>query len=240
MFSLLIILLISSLRKSVLPHWISPAFWLLIPYAVINSEQKLGQLKSLMKMCKYTALIWVMLLCALLVPGGLMNIKQYSKVFNPDTRMFKDLLLWQELPDLMRKNTLLAQSIDIALQQKPKPGCLATKPLIGTFRWFWASQFEYHNMFAGAQILNLDPNSSSFYLWRDNWSDYANCNILLIGAENNSILNELAKIMTIHHQYIIYGLGDYQSMNLQVISATLKDKGTLQRAQYHLMSHPHY
>ena len=238
--SLLLILLISSLRKSILPHWISPAFWLLIPYAVIHSEQKLGQLKSLMKMCQYTALIWVMLIGVLLFPGGLMNIKQLSKVFNPDTRVFKDLLLWQELSALLWKNPQIADSIQTTFQQKPTSGCMAIKPLIGTYRWFWASQFEYHNMFPGAQILNLDPNSSNFYLWRDNWSDYANCNILLIGGENNAISSELATIMTIHHQYTIHGLGDYLSLNVQVISATLNDKSTLQQAQYRLTNHPHY
>ncbi|MCC2645393.1 MAG: phospholipid carrier-dependent glycosyltransferase, partial [Burkholderiales bacterium] len=54
-FCLCLILLISSLRKNILPHWLSPAFWLLIPYTVINSKS-FAALKS---MCKYTSIIWL-------------------------------------------------------------------------------------------------------------------------------------------------------------------------------------
>jgi hypothetical protein len=238
--SLLTILLASSLRKSVLPHWISPAFWLLIPYAVIYCAPKSGQLKSLMKLCKYTALIWVMLIVILLIPGGLMNIKQLSTLIYPDTKVFKDLLLWEELSDLMRKNPMLARTMDITMHRTQNPKCATKKPIIGTFRWFWASQLEYHAIFPGAQILNLDQNSSNFYLWRDNWSDYANCNILLIGGENKAISTVLSNIMTINDEYVVYGLGDYRSLNLQVISARFKDSGVLQQVQHTLASHPHY
>ena len=235
--SLFIILLVSSLRKSVLPHWISPAFWLLIPYCVIYSG---SHLKLLMRLCKYTALIWVVLVGVLLIPGGLMNIKELSKLFNPDTKVFKDLLLWEELSELMKKEPTLEQTITTALHQKPSPDCSVNKPIIGTFRWFWASQVEYHNMFPGAQVLNLDQHSSNYYLWRDNWSDYANCNVLLIGGEDKYITTALAKIMTINNEFTVHGLGDYRSLNLQVINGTLKDRSTLQQVQNMLASHPHY
>ena len=113
-------------------------------------------------------------------------------------------------------------------------------PIIGTFRWFWASQLEYHDMFPGAKILNLDQHSSNYYLWRDNWSDYANCNVLLLGSENKAIPTALARLMIINNQFTIHGLGDYRSLDLQVISGTLKDSVTLHKIQSMLASHPHY
>ncbi len=238
--SLLIILLASSLRKNVLPHWISPAFWLLIPYSVIYSKRKLGQLNSLMTLCKMTALIWVGLIGVLLLPGGLMNIKQVSLMFNSDARVFKDLLLWQELPNLLKKNISINHTIDNALQQKQNPRCSTKKPIIATLRWFWAAQLEYHGLFPGTKIINLDQHSSNFYLWRDRWSDYAYCNILVIGEAHNRNVSTLAKIISIRHQYTSHGLGDYRSLNVQLIDATLKDSTTLQKVQSTLISHPHY
>lgn len=238
--SLFIILLASSARKHVLPHWISPAFWLLIPYTVIYSGKKAEHVQLLLKLCKYTAVIWVFLIGILLLPDGLMNVKQLSKLINPDTKIFKDLLLWQELPELLQQNPLLSQTLNNAMHQKQNQECSVQTPIIGTFRWFWASQVEYHDMFPGAKIINLDQNSSNYYLWRDNWSDYANCNILLIGSENKAIPHALAKLMTIDNQFTIYGLGDYRSLNLQVISGVLKAGDTLKKIQNMLASHPHY
>ena len=234
---LMIILLASSLRKHILPHWISPAFWLLIPYAVMNSGERII---SVMKMCKYNSLIWVALIGVLLTPAGLINVKELSKIYDPDTRIFKDLLLWQELSTLIQQQPILVQAIDRTFQQKQNIGCNAKQPIVATFRWYWASQLEYKNLFPGAKILNLDQNSSSFYLWRDQWSDYANCNILLIAGEKKTITPALAKIMTIQHQYNVHGLGDYRTLDLQVTTATLKDNVTLQSAQQHLQANPHY
>lgn len=238
--TLFIILLVSSLRKSVLPHWISAAFWILIPYCVIYSDSKLGELKLLITLCKCTALIWILLIALLLLPGGLLNIKTFSKRFNPDSRAFMDLLFWQELGDMLQKNTKLAHTIKTSLAQKQNIGCRESKTIIGTYRWFWASQMEYYNLFPGAKILNLDPYSMSYYLWRDNWSNYANCHILLIGKGIPAIAEPLSTIMTIHNQYTLHGLGDYLSLDLEIINATLKDNTTLKKIQHTLKSHPHY
>ncbi|MCX7116880.1 MAG: hypothetical protein NTW94_03060 [Legionellales bacterium] len=234
--SLMLILLFSSLRKSVLPHWISPAFWCLIPSTVIFSSE----LKSLLKLCIYTSLIWVLLLGALLLPGGLMTIKTWSMVVKPDPRMFKDLLLWQELPDLLHQNLRVHHALEAQFLQKQSPACTHSKPIIGTLRWFWASQMEYHQMFPGATILNLDQNSSNFYLWRDTWSDFANCRLVVLGGESSGVLTALGNIMTIEHEEVIHGLGDYVSMNVQLVEGTLRDAATLQKAQKSLIDHPHY
>ena len=234
--SLLFILLISSLRKNVLPHWISPGFWLLIPYAVIATKD----LKFLKIMCKYTSIIWCILLFILLLPQGLSNIKYLSKKFNPDTSGLADLFLWQELPQFVVNNLQLQQSLT-NMQQTDKTKCVAAEPVIGTARWHWASQLEFHHVFPKiTKVLNLDPNSSSFYLWRDDWSKYANCPILYMGNNSFVDLQKLALLITIENSYVIYGIGDYKSINLLIINGVLKDKATLSKFQTNLINNPKY
>ncbi len=234
-YSLLFITLMSSLRKPVLPHWISPAFWLLIPYAVIYSGK---YFKTLIASCKVTSIIWLVLIGLLLLPGGMTNIKKVTRLVTPDAGSLADLLLWEELPVLLQQNTTLARAIEHTVHEPPAPGCLETKPLVGTLRWFWTSQFEYRHLVKGAKILNLDPGSSSYYLWRDEWPAYANCNVLMIGKEDN--LERLSRIMTINSTEFVHGLGDYRSLNLMVVSGTLKDRDTLKQVQDDMREHPHY
>ena len=238
--SLVIILLISSARKHVLSHWVSPAFWLLIPYAVIYSSHRKRYLSLLMKMCKYTALLWLVFIAVMLLPAERLAIKQIGKIPHVNPIIFVGSSFWEELPEMIQKNAVLADIVDKALHQKPNSGCAKKNPIVGTYRWFWASQLEYHQMFPGAQILNLELNSSNFYLWRDDWSDYANCNILLIGEETQNITSELAQILKVNHEYTLHGLGDYPALNLKVISATLDDSNTIKNVQQSLLAHPHY
>lgn len=234
------ILLFSSLRKHILPHWISPAFWLLIPYTVINSRQHLGALKSLMKACIYTAILWIVLIGILIAPGGLQNIKEASKLYNTDTKMFTDLLLWEELPSLIQENRALKLMLSKALARKQSPQCSVHQPIIATFRWYWASQIEYTQLFSGAKILNLDQHSTSFYLWRDQWSDFAGCHVILLSGNRQTITPELMNILTVHDEMTIHGLGDYKTLDLELITATLKDRDSLQKAQSELENNPHY
>ena len=233
--SLFGILLISSLHNRVLPHWISPAFWLLIPYLVLHSEHHLAGLKTL---CRYTALIWVVLVAVLLIPGGLTNIKEQSLRFHPDAKPFQDLLLWEELPYLLTHHPILTKALQKPLSQPID--CHIKEPIVGSLRWFWTSQLEYHQVFPGARVLNWDLNSSNFYLWRDRWADYAHCRIVLIGSANNVSLPALQRVMTIEDEQVVQGLGDYSSLTLDVIHAKLKDTATLQKAQDDLLNHPHY
>ena len=238
-FSLLLILIISSLRRYIFPHWISPAFWILIPSSIIYSGNKLSDLESLIKMCKYTAVIWLVLTGILLLPGGLTNIKQIGKLFNIPAKAYVEVLFWEEFPNLIQKNSVLVQTIDTALKNK-NVSCLEKQPIIGAYKWFVASQLEYHQVFAGAKVIDIDQNSSNFYLWRDNWSQYANCNIMLFVIGDKDIARESGNLLTIKNQITFHDLGDYTSINLHIIYARLKDRESLRNAQDSLIISPRY
>ncbi len=236
--SLSLIFLISSLRTHVLPQWISPAFWLLIPYTVIYCGQ--AGVGSLITWCKYTALIWIPLVIALSFPGGMWNLKPFIQWIHGNTPNSWCTLFWEELPVLVQQDAILAPLIGTALHQNPPPGCVEKKPIIGTFKRIWASQLEYHQVFPGAKILNLEQNSSNFYLWRDQWADYAHCNILFIAESTDDLAPVLANILTVKHQYRLQGIGDYPALHLQVLTGTLNDKNTLENLQKNLLIAPHY
>lgn len=231
--SLSLILIMSSLRKNILPHWLAPAFWLLIPYAVINSNK----LKLLKSICKYTATLWVLFLFILLLPGGILNIKKVAKLFNPDTSGLADLLLWQELPELFTANMSLQHSLT-TLNNSPQ-NCKSSYKLIGTARWYWAAQLEYNMVFdANYKILNLDLQSSNFYTWRDNLAHFANCPILVISDRHN--LPDLANLINVQNSYTIHGIGDYKSLDLMVVEGTFKAESIITPFQQKLLKNPHY
>lgn len=207
--SLSLILMMSSLRKNILPHWIAPAFWLLIPYTVINVKN----LKPLKSMCKYTSILWLILCFILLLPDGILNIKKISKLFNQDTTGLANLLLWQELPGLFADNPQIQNSLKTL--NNPTHDCHSTYRLIGTTRWYWTAQLEYHKVFSpNYKILNLDLQSSNFYTWRDNLSTFANCPILVIADRNN--LDDLAKLINIQKSYNLHGISDYGIDNYDI------------------------
>lgn len=230
--SLSLILIISSFRKNILPHWLAPAFWLLIPYTVINIKN----LKPLKLMCKYTGILWLILVFILVLPGGMLNIKKISKLFNPDTTGLADLLLWQELPVLFANNIQLQHSLTWL---KPTQNCHNKYKLIAAVRWYWTAQLEYNQVFNSSyKILNLDLQSSNFYIWRDNLPDFANCPVLVIANMDN--LNDLAKLLTIYNSYTIYGIDDYKSLNLIIIEGIFKNKAVLDHLQQNLLNNPRY
>ena len=213
----MVILLISSLRKNILPHWIAPAFWLLIPYTIIATKD----LQLLKTMCKYTSIVWTILLVFLLLPHGITNIKYLAKQFNPDATGLADLLLWQELPQYVANNSQLQHSL-ASLQHLNMDKCEARHMVVATVRWHWASQLEFHHAFPQTdKILNLDSVSTSFYLWRDDLRQYANCPILFIGNASYVDLKKLAQIINIKNSYSIQGINDYKSINLIIIKFTV-------------------
>lgn len=224
------ILLISSLRKPSLPHWLTPAFWILIPYAVIQTKQAC----QLQRMCRYTAIIWLGLVMLLLSPQGIYTIKSVSQRFYPDTSYLADLLLWGDLKRYIQHDPLIQKKL---AELAP---CHGNPPLIGTIRWYWAAQLAYQQMFpASYKILNLDQHSSNFYLWRDSLKAYANCPLFII-ANKNMVQSDLSDIVTIKNSQELIGIDSYRSVHLMLISGTLKSAAALDAMQQSLLLHPRY
>ena len=232
------ILLFSSFSNHVLPHWISPAFWLLIPYSVIYCEPH--HLGSLMKQCQYTALIWLPLLIALSLPGNMWNLRSFIEWVHGNTPNSWCSLFWEDFEALVQQDRVLSELVNTTTHQTPNPGCAENRPIVAASKRIWASQFEYHAIFPGAKIINLEQNSSNFYLWRDNWADYANCNILFIGEGDENLVGTLVNLLDVKNQYSLQGVNNYPKLHLQVISGTLKGKDTIQALQKNLLTHPHY
>ncbi|MDP3560385.1 MAG: glycosyltransferase family 39 protein [Legionellaceae bacterium] len=232
--SLFLILIISSLRTKALPHWLTPVFWLLIPYAVLYTPR----LQRIKKIAAYTMIIWIPILLILLLPEGMNNIKKISKLINPDTSYLADLLLWDDIKKYTSKNAS-AQQMLTNLSQTQRYECKRKTPLIGTARWYWAAQLEqiFQDKY---KVLNLDQNSSNFYNWRDNLVEYANCPIVLFVPFKK--VSDLEKIININNYHIINDaeLVDYSSLQIAMIDATLKSREVLIAIQEDLLNNPRY
>lgn len=236
---MVVILLLSSLRKNVHGEWACPAFWLLIPYAVIYSGYQEKRFNTLIQASKYTAAIWIILLTLIIVPHGIEQVRHIAQRFDPTSNPFKSILFWDDLPHLIHDKPSLTQAIEEGLQQKQNPNCSYKHPLIGALNWRWAAELEYHHFFPGMKVLNLDLRSSNFYLWRDTWSKYANCRILLI-TDDPRHAEELAKIVTVNQAYDFSNFKNYEKLHMQIVTANLHDKNTLDKIQRYRITHPQF
>lgn len=235
-----LIMLISSVRTKALPHWGTPIFWLMIPYAVINTE-KLHRIKKMLLYC--LGILWIPIFLLCLSPNGMSNLKVISKIITPNTSYLADFLLWNDIQYVLSHNKQM-QKIIQEHAQKQYPECQSTQPLIGVTRWYWAAQLE--NIFPQQyKILNLDQNSSNFYLWRDKMEHYAHCPILMFLKVNHSQKlddKDLRILMTVHDYEVIKDekLRDYQSFDIILAQATLHSKDVLYAMQNDLLQHTRY
>lgn len=231
------ILIISSLRNNILPHWIAPALWMVIPTTMLN----LSNLNRLNRWYKITASLWVILIMLLITPGGAMNIKKISMLFNPDASGLADLLLWQELPKLLDNNLTLNQ-IQTKLQSIPNfdNNCSQKHMIYASTVWYWVSQTEYYQVFGSQNVLNLDLRASNFFLWRDNLANYANCGVIVIGDGGLTNPQQLAKLMDIITVIPIKSLGDYKNINLIAVGGIFKNQADLDNLQQQLINTTRY
>ena len=241
--SLTLILIVSSLLKNVLGHWIAPAFWLLIPYSsiyIIKSASELTQ-KIITMFFIFTTIIWLVIPLAIAS-----NCFRYFH----DLSNYSDLLLWKDIKDILQSSPQFTNNI-VELNQKNiayhnTVSCSSNKQLIGTTDWMFTAQFEYINLAQQLQqkfhqqyqILNLNIEHANFYLWRDQLELYANCPILIISYR--PLPQYLESIMQINNETIINNIKNYKDIELHLIMGVLKDSITISQAKNQVLYSGHY
>lgn len=259
--SLFGILLLSSLRKNVLGHWIAPALWILLPYAVINL-QIYGSIlakKAFRYYCAITMIFWIIIALPLALPGGMNNIKIILLKTNHDLSNMVDLLLWNDLRDILNNSSVFHESLHDLHLAKPMyfdaphfaniqttSYCKVNQDLIGTTDWMFTAQFEYTNLFdnfkqlqnASYKILNVNIEHANFYLWRDDLTKYASCPILIITYR--TLPEYLKDIIEIQQQETIENISQYKNLQLHLIIGKFKDSQSIATRQNAVMVSGHY
>ena len=167
---LFIIIVILSPFKQILPHWIVPSFWLLIPIAATQSPKwpRLWNANALF------ALLFVTVICAAV---GSKNLRRaVIKASNNKPGGLGEMTVWQPLVDDIRIKELAKTATRLAASDPdkcPKPFAWAS------MRWYSVAQLAF--ALPGQPRVYSVETDRYYYHYRSNLSDLAGCTMLVLG-----------------------------------------------------------
>jgi len=220
---LFIIIAYSSLFKPVLPHWVAPCFWLVLPWVIATITQPRRWLYIVNKI---TLLLWLVLAGICILPNREVIIKDIAKINNPSLLGMEQVYLGLDMQEIVNNDSNIRQILDT---YKPQ--------VVATNSWMWTAQFTQYNSFTNLPIINLDITKSSSYLWQNNYAMYVGQRVMLLGIDQNS-LSQYAAVLDDYHEYQFVGLGDYSKLKYVVATGILKRDILATNQQ--LMNNPHY
>ena len=157
----------ASFGKQTLPHWILPAFWMILPAAALEAGRALELSRNMQRFYSWNARVaaavtWL-LPWALAVPAWRGEIlSQMGGRPGP----LAELTLWPELArSLAEDPKILAVRAAVAKDRQAKIFCHGV-PEIVSVRWFWSAQMAFH-LPGEPRVGSLEPEKLSFYRFRD-------------------------------------------------------------------------
>lgn len=167
-FPLVLLILGVAAFKQVLPHWILPAYWVVLPFvacAVSTTRAAKFQLGLF-------AVITLTLPWLLAAPPLLERLLSAAQG-NPG--YLSELTLWPKLATEVERRELLKLSPEQEFAARPCAG----EMVVVTERWFWGAQLAFH-MKGQPKVRVIDANRGSYYDQRDSDRVPSGCPVLLI------------------------------------------------------------
>jgi 4-amino-4-deoxy-L-arabinose transferase-like glycosyltransferase len=163
--------------KQMLPHWVAPAFWMMLPLLTLSAQRGLTWRFSLALSGVVTLILpWVLVLAPL--RQGLISAAKGRP--GP----LSELTLWQPLVETLVADARLVDLLRLGAVAPSGPANCPSSPLIASLRWFWTSQLAFH-LPGQPRVLSLDLTHPSAYDFRDDLAAFAGCPVLLIGDERH-------------------------------------------------------
>lgn len=170
-----IIFFISSFYDYAAPYWISPAFFLLIPFISIN-----------MSNWKYNKYFICLFLSITLIIPSILCFKSARKSITQishGTIGYK-IFFWNVLNDArIEKLSGINLPKSVPNNLLKQRNCSKDETLIASLNWTWTAQLAYH-LKDHPYVYNISPYQKSYYSFRDNLDDLKNCKIVVIASEN--------------------------------------------------------
>lgn len=221
---LFVLILFSALGKQALPHWTMPGFFLLIPAFVVNwqplSKQYTKQWTFFFKLSCYISLLVPSILC--LPKTGQFMIQMYLSIKGNADDLFQ-VYAWRSLQLNLKKQALI--DIQTTNFNDSTPPCTENNYILASLKWYWTSQIAYH-FNQQPKVYNFDFVNSSFYIWRDQLYQLANCNVVIIGSKDHYDPNRIEKVVDIK-EFRLFTLFPFIGENLVYIKGKMKEESQL-------------
>ena len=195
LFALLEIL---AFGKQMLPHWLAPACWMVLPLLALTSWPRWAFRANVVLA---VSIAWVLPWVLTLKPLREALVNSFDGKPGP----LSELTLWQPLSESLMQDARVASYLKADGKAVEQGNCPQTIT-VASLRWFWSAQLAFH-LPGQPRVVSLDQNHRSYYNYRDYLPDYANCPVLLIADARHVDADQLRKV-----------LGDWQQWSVLVPS----------------------
>ena len=169
-FPLLLLLTVTSFWKELLPHWLLPAFWVLLPFVVAAFPRRWPRLQWILS----TPLAFLILFFSFdTVRTRLLT------AMNGRPGPMSELTIW---PPMAAQIYSLWSSSSTTVEDRAR-GC-DEKPYLAGLRWYSVAQLRFH-LPGQPKVFSLDPNHTSYYNARDPEGGVHGCPLWVFAPEKN-------------------------------------------------------
>jgi hypothetical protein len=180
---ILVLLFLTSFWKQVLPHWLLPAFWILLPFVVAHATGKWPRLQWALSAPLMVAIV-------LLSLSSVREKTLASMGGNPGA--MSEITVWPAL----------AEEVYRLWEAEPQSAALApceSRPFVAGLRWYSTAQLRFY-LPGHPKILSLDPHHTSYYNARDPEGFGRGCPVWVLVPEKDLNREVLGEVVTMREE----------------------------------------
>lgn len=177
--------------KQLLPHWVAPAYWLMLPTVALHFADASWSIGRRVNVGFAAAVSFVLPWVLAAAPLRHALVDSFGGKPGP----LSELTLWEPLAAQLAGDPWIASATADAARRDAPASC--PRPLaLASVRWFWTAQLAA-NLPQRPRVYSFDQNHPSYYSFRDRWSDLRGCPVLVVGDRRHLDKEALTRLMTI-------------------------------------------
>lgn len=180
---LLLLLFLTSFWKPLLPHWLLPAFWVLLPFVVA---------RTVGKWLRWQWIMSIPLMAAVMLFSLSPVRERLVAAMNGKPGAMSEITVWPALAD---------DVYQLWASESPREGGTGceSRPFIAGLRWYTTAQLRFY-LPGHPKTLSLDPHHTSYYNSRDPVGYGRDCPVWVLVPEKDLNLEKLAEQVSIQEQ----------------------------------------
>ena len=206
--------------KQMLPHWLAPACWMVLPLLALTTWPRWAWRANLVLALLIS---WVLPWVLTLKPLREALVNSFEGKPGP----LSELTLWQPLSESLTQDLRVASYLQAGGKDVDQGGCPQTIT-VASLRWFWSAQLAFH-LPGQPRVVSLDQNHRSYYNYRDYLPDYANCPVLVIADARHLDADQLHKVLGDWQQWSVF-VPSHRDTEVIAIYGRFRSRGELQQA----------
>lgn len=202
--------------KQLLPHWIVPAVWMVLPLLF-------GSVSGAKAMLRKRVLCYGGLFVGLAFALSSAGVRQQLIDFSGQRPgPLGELTFWEPLAAAVAEKLPPDQ---VLIRPQSTLDCAGGKKILASLRWYWASQLSY--AFPGQpEVISLDMDHASFYHQRNDLRDLEGCFVVVIADRRHVDRTALVLLLDLKSEELIE-VSSHQDVQIVMVTGYLR----AQRAQ---------